>query len=129
MQTCRRRQARYPLGQETPASVEFRYPDGGDGRTFRLGVADMSASGLGFYLEETLPDLEIGTTIQDVTFRYGDQEMALDLLVLHVTQHFAGDAICGCLIYPATDGDLVRFKEILSALEKKGTRSGAPATS
>lgn len=130
MQTCRRRQTRYPLGQAPPAVVEFVYPEE-SGRAHRLTVADVSASGLGFVVEGDLPGLELGTTIRDVTFRYGDRSVAMDLLVLHVTQRFAGDATCGCLFYPAADEDLIRFKEILAELSAiaERSRAAAPSTS
>jgi hypothetical protein len=127
MQTCRRRQPRYSL-QGTPAFVEFSYPEEG-GRAFRLAVADVGASGLGFLTDEDLPGLELGTTLRHAVFCYGDRRVAMDLLVLHVTQHFAGDVTCGCLIYPASDEDLIRFKEILGELALQPGRAGAPATS
>jgi hypothetical protein len=121
MQTCRRRQPRYTFGQDTPATVEF----GQNGRAYRLRVADVSASGLGFLLEEDLPGLELGTTIRDVTFCYGEHRIAMDLLVLHVTQHFAGEPACGCLFFPGSDTDLVRFKELLAELEREAQRAAA----
>ena len=40
----------------------------------------------------------------------------MDLLVLHVTQQFAGEPVCGCLFYPASDGDLRAFKDLLNDL-------------
>jgi hypothetical protein len=116
MQTCRRRQPRYTLGGDSSAVVEFRFPEGEGGRDFRMTVADVSASGLGFFLSESLPFLDLGTSIPHATLRRGERTIAMDLLVLHVTQHFAGDPVCGCLFYPASDADLRAFKDLLNDL-------------
>ena len=116
MQTCRRRQPRYRLGPQSRAYLEFRFPEGEGGRDQHLVVADLGASGLGFILEDSLPGLDLGTPIKGATLCLGERRIAMDLLVLHVTQDFAADAICGCLIYPASDADLRRFKDLLAEL-------------
>jgi len=87
-----------------------------NGRDLRLRVVDLSASGLGFLLEADLPGLELGISIPGATLCWQERRVAMDLLVLHVTPHFAGDAVCGCLFYPASDADLVAFKALLQEL-------------
>jgi hypothetical protein len=116
MQTCRRRQPRYRLGPHSPAVLEFRFPEGDNGQDLRLVVADLSASGLGFILEGSLPGIGLGTGIKGATLCYGERRIAMDLLVLHITQDFAADAVCGCLIYPTSDADLREFKDLLTAM-------------
>jgi hypothetical protein len=96
--------------------VEFRFPEGEAGRDLRLPIADLGASGLGFILEEHLPGLELGTGIKGATLCRDAHRIAMDLLVLHVTQDFAAHAICGCLLYPASDADLREFKGLLAEL-------------
>ena len=131
MQTCRRQQPRYTLGGPNPTWLEFRFPDAEGGRDFRFAIADISASGLGFVLEESLP-LDLGTTLRGATLCHGERRIGMDLLVLHVTQEFAAEAVCGCLVYPASDADLVAFKDFLSALASDpatAQRTKTPATS
>lgn len=116
MQTCRRRQPRFRLGPHSGTFVEFRFPEGEGGRELRLPVADLGASGLGFVLEAHLPGLDLGTGIKGATLCHGERRIAMDLLVLHITQDFASDAICGCLLYPASDANLRQFKDLLDEL-------------
>ena len=123
MQTCRRRQPRYRLGPQSRATLEFRFPEGDAGRDQRLVVADLGASGLGFILEDSLPGLELGTPIKRATLCLGEHRIAMDLLVLHVTEDFAAYAICGCLVYPTSDGDLRRFTDMRAELA--GQHAGA----
>lgn len=94
--------------------MEFRFPEGPNGLDLRLVVADLSASGLGFILEESLPGIDLGTGIKGATLCYGERRIAMDLLVLHITQEFASDAVCGCLVYPSSDADLREFKDLLA---------------
>ncbi len=119
MQSCRRRQPRYRLGPSSRAVVEFRFPEGERGRDHRLVVADLSASGLGFILEDALPGIDLGTGIKGVTLCYGERRIAMDLLVLHITQDFAADAVCGCLVYPSSEADLRGFKDLLAEMAGK----------
>ncbi|HEX5042411.1 MAG TPA: hypothetical protein VFV75_05870 [Candidatus Polarisedimenticolaceae bacterium] len=116
MHTCRRRQPRYRLGPNSRAVLEFRFPEGENGQDLRLVVADLSASGLGFILDGSMPGMDLGTGIKGATLCYGERRIAMDLLVLHVTQDFAADAICGCLVYPASDTDLRGFKDLLAEM-------------
>ena len=116
MQTCRRRQPRYRLGPHSGTVVEFRFPEGEGGRNVRLPVADLSASGLGFLLDGSLPGIDLGTGIKGVTLCHRERRIAMDLLVLHITQDFAADPVCGCLIYPASETDLKQFKDLLADL-------------
>ena len=78
-----------------------------------VATDDVSASGLGFYLQESIPNLDLGTTIRGATLRHRARTISMDLLVLHITENFAGEAVCGCLFYPASDADLRAFKEFL----------------
>ena len=104
------------MGPQSRTFLEFRFPEGEQGRDVRLPVADLGVSGLGFVLEQHLPGLDLGTGIKGATLCHGERKIAMDLLVLHVTQDFANDAICGCLIYPETDADLREFKDMLEEL-------------
>jgi hypothetical protein len=104
------------MGPQSRTFVEFRFPEGEGGREFRLPVADLGVSGLGFVLEEHLPGLDLGTGIKGATLLHGERRIAMDLLVLHVTQDFASYAVCGCLLYPASDAALRQFKDLLDEL-------------
>jgi hypothetical protein len=104
------------MGPQSRTFVEFRFPEGERGRDLRLPVSDLGVSGLGFVLEEHLPGLDLGTGIKGATLCHGERKIAMDLLVLHVTEEFASDAVCGCLLYPASDAALREFKDLLDEL-------------
>jgi hypothetical protein len=116
-QPCRRKSARmgFPTGETW--EVEFRFPASG-GATYRMPLRDLSTSGSAFRLSQDLPGLEFGRTIQCATMFMNGREVHGDMLVMHTTPDDREGSICGVLFYPATDQDVLVWREALKELEK-----------
>ena len=112
---CRRRQRRFSISETGGGAVEFEYPEPGC-RRHCVPLTDISASGLSFNMDEPLPGLESGASINQVLIRLGDCEIRGDLLLMHVTPIFLSTLQCGALFYPATDTDLIKLKSVLAGI-------------
>jgi hypothetical protein len=118
----RRRQSRHVLTFDPAGRAEFGYPDPG-GHPCSMPLRDMSASGLSIVLAHEMPGLEAGSRLDGATIRVGKREFRADLLVMHVTPGPSEGAVCGALVYPAEDSDLLTMREVIADLE---ARSAAP---
>ena len=88
-----------------------------EGAHFSFPVLDLSPSGFSFSLDEPLPGIEVGSSIDGVTVSYGKLILQGDLMVMHVTpQH----SVCGVLFYPASDMDLIKLKCFVAGLQAAG---------
>jgi len=117
----RRKQARYTMTQDPEAFVEFPVPRAG-GRTVRLPLVNLSASGVSFAVENDseLVQLEAGTTIPRAVARVGTHRVRGELVVMHVTGGRDSRYVCGALLYPATNADLVELRGLIAELEVAG---------
>jgi hypothetical protein len=116
----RRHHNRHVLAPDSAARAEFGYPDPG-GHPCTMPLQDMSASGLSIVLEHELPGLEAGSRLDGATVRIGTRAFRADLLVMHVTPGPWEGAVCGALVYPAEDGDLLTLREVIADLEAGST--------
>lgn len=117
----RRRQARYSIADDPEAFVEFPVPRAG-GRTVRLPMVNLSAAGISFAVESDpdLVTLEVGTTIPRAVARVGTHRVRGELVVMHVTGGRDSRYVCGALLYPATNADLVELRGLIAELEVAG---------
>jgi len=98
------------------AFVEFSCPT--TGGSCRLPLSDLSHSGLSFHGEpDEIPPVESGSTISGVSLRIKECIIRGDLLVMHVTPRPDSRILCGALLYPATDDDLLKLKAVLAGME------------
>ncbi len=119
--TTRRRQLRYSLTGNR-ACLEFEYPSP-KGRQYRLTLTDMSASGVSFSLDrEEAPLLEAGTTVSSALVRVGDCMIRGDLLIMHMTPDSETTLVCGALLYPESDSDLIKLKSVIAGMEIAGVK-------
>ena len=114
----RRKQRRYAVPKSHAACVEFEHPSP-NGQTYRLAITNVSASGLSFDVDEyaELQQLEEGANVADATVRFGSCMIRGDLVVMHVSSEEGDGAICGALIYPDSDTDLVKLKSVIAGIE------------
>jgi len=109
----RRKQPRYAV-RDGQAILRVARPEG-QGGALALPIVDLSAAGISFAVEPgALAGLEPGARLEGVTVRVGDCEIRGELLVMHLTPGAPSRLICGALLYPRTDGDLVRLKRVLA---------------
>jgi hypothetical protein len=114
----RRRQRRYEISGESRASVEFEHPVP-HGAHHRLYLTNVSASGISFLVEHgsELGRLEEGASLPRAIVRFGECMIHGDLIVMHFTPGPTGYDVCGALLYPASDMDLVKLKGVIAGLE------------
>ncbi len=120
----RRRHNRHPLPSCTEARAEFGYP-GPEGHPCSMRVRDLSASGLSMVLAHELPGLEPGSRLDGATVRVGARSFRADLLVMHVTPAPQEGAICGVLLFPAEDDDLLVLREVVAELDGRPSEVAA----
>jgi hypothetical protein len=113
----RRRQRRYAVTDQKTTCLEFELP-GRPGRPVRLPVTNLSASGVSFSLDDVaeLGGLEEGTSVPGAVVRIGECIVRGDLLIMHVSPDARGGSICGALLYPATETDLVKLKGVIAGM-------------
>jgi len=112
----RRSHSRHTLPPGGEARAEFGYPGPGD-HPCTMEIRDVSASGLSIVLAHELPGLEPGSRLDGATVCIGDRSFRADLLVMHVTPEPAKGAICGALVYPVEDADLLTLRDVIADLE------------
>jgi hypothetical protein len=112
----RRHHNRHVLPPDAAAWAEFGYPDP-SGHPCTMRLRDVSASGLSIVLAHELPGLEPGSRLDGATVRIGARAFRADLLVMHVTPGPWEGAVCGALLYPAEDDDLLMLREVIDDLE------------
>jgi hypothetical protein len=112
----RRRSPRHAVVLDHDAFVEF--DPSGPGEKLRLPLSDLSHSGLSFHGERgEMPPVESGGTIANVSLRIRECIIQGDLVVMHVTPRPDSRILCGALLYPATDHDLLKLKAVLAGME------------
>ena len=112
----RRRTPRHAVVLDHDAFVEFDSP--GAGGRCRLPLTDLSHSGLSFHGEPAeIPRIESGSTVAGASLRIRECIIKGDLVVMHVTQRPDSRILCGALLYPATDHDLLKLKAVLAGME------------
>ncbi len=112
----RRHHHRHLLSPAEEARAEFGYP-GPDGHPCTMPIRDLSASGLSMVLAHELPGLEPGSRLDGATVRVGRRAFRADLLVMHVTPDSLKGAVCGVLVYPVEDADLLTLRDVIADLE------------
>ncbi len=112
----RRRIRRYRVAGTRGANVEFRYPEP-NGRSFVLPLIDLSIAGFSFSLEEPIPGLEHGSSIETAVVRIDDCAIEGDLVVMYLDDGNEGEALCGALFYPEGETELVKLKCVVAGLE------------
>jgi hypothetical protein len=115
---CRRKSRRLSFPEGEDWAVEFNYPAPG-GIPCRMPLRDLSTSGTSFRLSHDLPGLEFGRTVRYVTLTMNRRTVYGDMLVMHLTPDASEGSVCGVLFYPATDKDVVTWREALVELESK----------
>lgn len=120
----RRHHNRLALPAGAAARVEFGYPDP-DGHPCTMPLRDVSASGLSIVLAHELPGLEPGSRLDGAAVRIGKRAFRADLLVMHVTPGPWEGAVCGALVYPVEDDDLLTLRAMIAELETRP--AAAPA--
>ena len=113
---CRRGLDRHPLPRADDRCIELEHPRP-RGHRYRFPLHDVSLSGLSFELNEMLPGVEEGSSLDGVVVQVGACVLHGDLLVMHVTPEMSPGAICGALFYPATDEDLIKLKSLVAGLQ------------
>ncbi len=126
----RRGHNRHVLPPSAAGLAEFGYPGPGD-HPCKMALRDVSASGLSIVLAHELPGLEPGSRLDGATLRIGARTFRADLLVMHVTPGPRAGAICGALVFPVEDADLLTLREVIADLEARlaepaGVPLGAP---
>ncbi|MDH3591997.1 MAG: hypothetical protein OER88_08970 [Planctomycetota bacterium] len=111
----RRSADRLKLNGEIEGRVEFGYPNPA-GHACEMKIRDISASGIGFLVDEELPGLEVGRILEGVTVRIGRRSVRGDLVVMHLTDGRPTDAFCGAMFCPTSDEDILRLREVLHEL-------------
>lgn len=112
---CRRTHARYPLREAGGGIVVFGFPRPQD-PPCTMQLRDISQSGLAFVLPHELPGLEVGDNLEDVCVRIGERELRGDMLIMHFTPDASAGSVCGALLYPREDEDLLMLRAILGEL-------------
>ncbi|UCF67339.1 MAG: hypothetical protein JSV80_16450 [Acidobacteriota bacterium] len=115
--TCRRRQKRHTFPPSLGARIEFIYPFLGE-QMQRLELRDISGAGLSFTLDQQLPLLEAGDSIDEVTITVGHRVVDGDLLVMRLTPDNTRGAVCGGLFFPASDEDLAELHALLREIPR-----------
>lgn len=115
---CRRKSRRLNFPKGETWEIEFNFPAPG-GIPCRMPLRDLSTSGTAFRLIHDLPGLEFGRTVRYATMNMNDRKVHGDMLVMHLTPDDAEGAVCGVLFYPATDKDVIIWREALVELESK----------
>ena len=114
--TTRRKVHRHAVVLDEGAFVEFNHPTSGG--KCRLPLSDISHSGLSFHGESgEMPAVESGSTIEGASLRIRECIIQGDLVVMHVTPRPDSRIVCGALLYPATDNDLLKLKAVLAGME------------
>jgi hypothetical protein len=112
----RRRHPRWLVPDDGRHVVEMWWPSR-KGHRVTTPLHDLSPAGLSFRLEEDLPGLEVCRPIRSVHVRLGALSIRADLVVIHITSTPGRPTICGTLVYPKTDDDLVALKAWLATHE------------
>ncbi len=116
----RRRQQRHVVTGGHGAVVEFDYPNP-NGRTYRVPVVNLSASGVSFSIRaeqhRELFGLEEGANLAGAVLRIGGCMVRGDLVVMHITDVNESERKCGALLYPDSDNDLVKLKSVIAGME------------
>lgn len=110
---CGRRSRRH-LVQHARDVIELS----AEGRSWKLGLLDVSAGGVCFGLEDDGPSLEVGSRVESVVLRLEGTEIHGGIVVSHVTQEFGAGTICGAEFLPATDEDRVTLGSLVERLER-----------
>jgi len=113
---CRRRAPRHAIPAGVDAQVQFGWPTPAAHRCV-MAVRDISASGLSLVLAHDLPGLELGRCIHKVAIRIGGRRVFADLLVMHITPAPFAGAVCGCLIYPLDDPDILGWQALVRSYD------------
>jgi hypothetical protein len=61
--------------------------------------------------------MESGSTISGASVRIRECVIQGDLVVMHVTPRSDSRILCGALLYPATDHDLLKLKAVLAGMQ------------
>jgi hypothetical protein len=112
----RRLQRRYVPVAGEESTLRFLYPSG-HGAVVETPVRDISLSGLSLTLPRELPGLRVGDILRDVDAQVGERSFRGDLLVMHLTPGNEAGAICGGLVYPEGDEDLITIRLIVRVLD------------
>ena len=115
---CRRKSPRFRFPEGETWEVEFNYPAPG-GIACRMPLRDLSTSGTSFQLSHDLPGLEFGRTVRYASLTMNGRQVHGDMLVMHLTPDDSAGSVCGVLFYPATDKDVITWREALQELESK----------
>lgn len=109
----RRRHPRWPVPDDGRHVVELWWPNR-RGHRLTAPLHDLSPAGLSFRLEHDLPGIEVCSLLRTVSVRLGEIAIRADLVVIHLTARPGVGTVCGTLVYPKTDEDLVALKRWLA---------------
>ncbi len=104
--------SRFPTFQD--AEIEFTGPDG---TTHRWPLIELSFSGGSFRLPERIPDLEVGTTVEDSVIRFGDFEIHVNFAIRRVTGDAKKGYECGVQFYKMGARNRNDMAALISQLE------------
>ena len=112
---CRRGNKRLDVSGDDDFRIEFGYPDP-DGKQCRMSLRDISQAGVSFVLNQELPNVEIGQMIDRAVVHLGKRKLNGDLVIAHLSDHRVEGTVCGALLYPSTDNDLIKLKSTVADL-------------
>jgi hypothetical protein len=110
---CRRSHRRHRLVDDGRCRVDFTYPKP-HGAELSLAMLDISVAGLCFMMADEMGEVEPGMAIDEVVIRLGDLEIRGDLMVIHVNNE---RGLCGALLYPKEDIDLIKIRSVIAGIE------------
>ena len=117
----KRSAARYRPDRADDAHVEI---DLVDGSRWKIGLLEVSTSGICFRLEQDSTALSAGTIIEMATISAGTLKSTGAVRVVYATSEFAAGTVCGAEFVPRTEADKQALSQFLARLEEKGLRSG-----
>ena len=95
-----------------------------------MPLRDLSAAGVSFELDRDLPGLDAGDLLRSMKLRIGQRQIRGELLVMHLTPGWQKGAVCGGLLYPRDDEDIVELQQLLNEVETlfSGVRRAEPVS-
>jgi hypothetical protein len=96
------------------AEIEFTGPGG---TAHKWPLIELSLGGGSFQLPERIPDLEVGTTIEDGVIRVGEFEIYVNFAIRRVTR-YSGEAYeCGVQFYMMSAQSRIEMVALISRLQ------------
>ena len=112
--------ARYRTGSSDGAILELELIDGS---YWRIGLSEISESGLSFALDLCPAWLSPGATIEQTLISAGNLVSSGCLKIVHVRFTSASGTSCGAEFFPRTAADQRSLSQLIARLDEQGLRS------